>query len=270
MLVLRADRDRHQRAQLEPLGAHAARAQPAAQAAGDDGQHDVVDGAAERVLDELEVREVVADDGEAAGAGRSARSAASPAPGSAPAQATSPMPSSASRSSRQRVAGVRRRAEPRRPASSTAALASPRTPRATSSTRARLGLRAPRLALVRRARRARRRGRTARSSGRRRRSPSTSAWWVLEISAKRPPSSPSTSHVSHSGLARSSRCESIRAASARSCSSAARRRQRGVAHVVLEVEARVVDPQRPAGLQRRDTPASGGSAGRGAAARGCG
>ncbi len=49
--------------------------------------------------------------------------------------------------------------------------------------------------------------------------PSTSAWWDFEISAKRPRSSPCTSHVSHSGLARSSRCEWMRAASARSCSS---------------------------------------------------
>ena len=49
--------------------------------------------------------------------------------------------------------------------------------------------------------------------------PSTSAWWDLEISAKRPPSSPWTSHVSHSGFARSSRCEWMRAASARNCSS---------------------------------------------------
>ena len=53
--------------------------------------------------------------------------------------------------------------------------------------------------------------------------PSTSAWWVLEISAKRLPSSPWTSHVSHSGFARSSRWEWMRAASARSCSSRARR-----------------------------------------------
>ena len=49
--------------------------------------------------------------------------------------------------------------------------------------------------------------------------PSTSAWWVFEISAKRSPSSPWTSHVSHSGLARSSCCEWMRAASERSCAS---------------------------------------------------
>ena len=46
----RAQRHGHQRAQLQPLGAHAAQAQPVVQAAGDRGQHDVVDGAAETSL----------------------------------------------------------------------------------------------------------------------------------------------------------------------------------------------------------------------------
>ena len=55
VLVARADRDGHERAQLQPLGAHAARAQPLLQRAGDDGEHDVVDRAAERVLDLLDV-----------------------------------------------------------------------------------------------------------------------------------------------------------------------------------------------------------------------
>ena len=49
--------------------------------------------------------------------------------------------------------------------------------------------------------------------------PSTSAWWVLEISANRSPSSPSTSQFSHSGLSRSSGWEAIREASRNSCSS---------------------------------------------------
>ena len=49
--------------------------------------------------------------------------------------------------------------------------------------------------------------------------PSTSAWWVLEITAKRLPMSPWTSQISHSGLARSSCWECTRAAIARSCSS---------------------------------------------------
>ena len=59
----------------------------------------------------------------------------------------------------------------------------------------------------------------------------------------------------------------IRAASRMSCVLGAGLGQRGLAHVVLEVEVRVVDPQRPAGVERRHRRASGGSAGRGAAAR---
>ena len=82
--------------------------------------------------------------------------------------------------------------------------------------------------------------------------PSTSAWWVLEISAKRLRSSPCTSHSSHSGFERSSRCECTRAVSARSCSS-----EPGEGSAVwrtwyCEVERAVVDPQRAAGLQRRE------------------
>ena len=81
---LGADRDRHERAQLQPLGAHAARVQPVAQRAADDGEHDVVDRAAERVLDGLEVGKLVAHARGSGGAGRSRRSAASRAPGSGP------------------------------------------------------------------------------------------------------------------------------------------------------------------------------------------
>ncbi len=46
--------------------------------------------------------------------------------------------------------------------------------------------------------------------------PSTSAWWVFEISAKRRLRSPSTSHSSQSGLVRSSCWEKTRAAIRRS------------------------------------------------------
>ena len=66
LLVLGPRRHRDQRAQLQPLGAHAARVQPVAQRAADDGQDHVVDGAAERVLDLLEVLEPVAHDAVAA------------------------------------------------------------------------------------------------------------------------------------------------------------------------------------------------------------
>ena len=49
--------------------------------------------------------------------------------------------------------------------------------------------------------------------------PSTSAWWLLPMIAKRPSRSPSTSQSSQSGLLRSSCWEKIRAARLRSCSS---------------------------------------------------
>ena len=49
--------------------------------------------------------------------------------------------------------------------------------------------------------------------------PSTRAWWLLPMIAKRSPLSPSTSHSSQSGFERSSCWEKIRAARLRSCSS---------------------------------------------------
>jgi hypothetical protein len=48
--------------------------------------------------------------------------------------------------------------------------------------------------------------------------PSIIAWWLLLMSAKRPPASPSISHSSHSGRARSSCWEKIRPASSSSWS----------------------------------------------------
>ena len=76
--------------------------------------------------------------------------------------------------------------------------------------------------------------------------PSTSAWWLLPMIAKRSSVRPSTSHSSQSGLLRSSCWEKIRAAEVAQLLVGARRRQRGLAHVVVEVEVRVVDPDRPA------------------------
>ena len=49
--------------------------------------------------------------------------------------------------------------------------------------------------------------------------PSTSAWWVFESTANAPPSSPSASQSSQSGLSRSSCCANTRPASSRSCCS---------------------------------------------------
>ena len=66
VLVLGADRDRDQRLQLELVGVDVAVLQPAPQGAGGDRQGDVVDGAAERVLDLFEVVELAGRPGEAA------------------------------------------------------------------------------------------------------------------------------------------------------------------------------------------------------------
>ena len=76
--------------------------------------------------------------------------------------------------------------------------------------------------------------------------PSTSAWWVFAISAKRSPAMRWTSQISHSGLERSRRWENSRPASCFSAASSAGLRQRGVADVVARVEVRVVGPHRPA------------------------
>ena len=82
--------------------------------------------------------------------------------------------------------------------------------------------------------------------------PSTSAWWVFESRAKPPSFRPSTSHSSHSGFERSRRWENTRAGERQQRRLVTGLGQGGVADVVGEVERRVVDPQRPAGLERRD------------------
>ena len=50
--------------------------------------------------------------------------------------------------------------------------------------------------------------------------PSIIAWWLLVTMANRPPSTLSTSHISHSGFERSRRWEKTRAARVSSWSSA--------------------------------------------------
>ena len=64
-LVRRPDRDRHLRSHLHALGLDPAGVKPVAHAAGDDGEDDVVDRAAEDVLDALELRQVGAHPDEA-------------------------------------------------------------------------------------------------------------------------------------------------------------------------------------------------------------
>ena len=61
VLALGAHRHRHQRAQTDALGVHAAGDQEGAQGPGHYGEHDIVDGASEGVLDDLEVLERIAD-----------------------------------------------------------------------------------------------------------------------------------------------------------------------------------------------------------------
>ena len=82
--------------------------------------------------------------------------------------------------------------------------------------------------------------------------PSTSAWWVLLISAKRFFSSPWTSHSSQSGFERSSAWREEPPRDVAELLLGARRRQRRVAHVVGEVEGRVVHPERPPRLDGRE------------------
>ena len=79
--------------------------------------------------------------------------------------------------------------------------------------------------------------------------PSTSAWCVLASMAQRPSSRPSTTQISQSGLERSSCCAITRPTSLRSSLSPPGDGQRGVAQVVLDVEVRVVDPDRTAQLE---------------------
>ena len=77
------------------------------------------------------------------------------------------------------------------------------------------------------------------------------------------------SHSSQSGFERSRRWEKMRPDELAQLLLAARAGQRGVAHVVVEVEARVVDPEGPAHLEARERRASGGSAAPAAAATRC-
>ena len=97
--------------------------------------------------------------------------------------------------------------------------------------------------------------------------PSTSAWCVLARIAHRPSSSPSTTQISHNGLERSSCCAMTRPTSLRRSLSPPGDGQRRVAQVVLDVEVRVVDPDRTSRARRGRSAPSGGSAGRGRAWR---
>ena len=224
-----------------------------AQRAGDDRQHDVVDRAAERVLDALEVVELgcarprsrrcgpIGDVERRLGRGVQAR------PGDL-ADALGRLA--------QRVAAagrVRRGRERARRPSSNGVRARPVTPRARAARRSRLGLRLPT---------ARRScgaacgiGREVEQHGR-----EVDAGDAVDervvglgdqreavvLEALRRATSPT---AASSGRAAGRRSARRARAAARSVPGAGSAR---VAHVVLEVEARVVDPERPAGLERRE------------------
>ena len=100
--------------------------------------------------------------------------------------------------------------------------------------------------------------------------PSTSAWWLLPTIAKRPPSQP----LDQPQLPERLRAVELLGEDPRGEVAqlllGAGRRQRGLAHVVVEVEVGVVDPDRAALVEAARSAASGGSAGPGAAARRCG
>ena len=80
--------------------------------------------------------------------------------------------------------------------------------------------------------------------------PSTSAWWLLPMIAKRSPLRPSASQSSQSGLPRSSCGGEDPRGEVAQVLVVAGRRQRGAADVVLEVEVRVVDQDRAALAER--------------------
>ena len=219
----------------------------------DDRQHHVVDRAAELVLDRLDVAEARAHPGEAPVRADRARCTATGGAGFEP------------RPRHRADADERSRAAARRPGAGRAQ----RRAHAAHDLGRHRGALEQRLAEQLRA--GRRRARAA-SAARARGGVSGSARGVEQhgrdvdagdavhqrvvglatSTAKRSPSRPSTSQISHSGLSRSSRCENTRPGECRSCSSLPGRGQRGVADVVAEVEVRVVDPHRPALAERHE------------------
>ena len=84
--------------------------------------------------------------------------------------------------------------------------------------------------------------------------PSTMQWWVLETSAQGASRSArwtrSTTHISHSGLVRSSCWDITRPTSRCSSCSPPGGGQRAAAQVVLDVEVRVLDPHRTPDAER--------------------
>ena len=234
------DRHRHHRPEL----AHARHRlgpgqQPAAQGAGDGGQHHVVHGAAVRATDPAVDREVGPDADETTLLRQHAGHrgvADGPPVRERRADARQPpggglrLPQHRGRVAADRAdddaRGARATRSPRRP---------PGRPASAADAGATRRARAAWAPATRRA---------APGPGRRsrRRPPGSGGTWTS--TATRPPSSPSTRYISHSGRLRSSGRDTMRATSSRSWSWRAGARERGPADVVGEVEARCVHPHR--------------------------
>ena len=134
-----------------------------------------------------------------------------------PAQTISPTPSAATRASASARSGARSAASAFAVTASDA-FAIPAAPALSSDDGVRVGLGDPRVEVARRSASARARGRTGPSRGRRRRCRRSSRGGSSSAAPKLPSSRPSMSHISHSGLERSSCCEKTRATRFMSCS----------------------------------------------------
>ena len=222
------------------------RAGSAPSASDDAREHDVVDRAAQLVLDRLEPLEVAVDPGEAPVRPDRRRSAGCGAPRRA-AQASAPDARTASSPDADRAPGAARGQRARRRARSRPARSRARAARRRAAGRrsaAGRGIHGVGLRAVGAGSGAVSKSTVVMSTPE---TPSTSAWCVLAARSRsgRPPGR-STSQISHSGLARSSCCENSRPARSLQLGLGARARQRRVADVVADVEVRVVDPHRPA------------------------
>ena len=201
-----------------PCGVAPAAAQVRAQGAGDDGEHDVVDRAAERALDRLEPRRGRRRPTRSGGAGRSRTLSGLGGAPRSPARATRRGPRPRAAGAHGRAADARaRRAAPRATPSGVAASSATRVgeQRRASSARAAGTTAGARLALGRIRLEVEEHGHDVDARDRRRPARGGSC------RSARSWSSPtrSTSHISHSGLERSSCCENTRPASVRSSSS---------------------------------------------------
>ena len=238
VLLLGADADRDQGPHLQALGVVAAGPQVLADAAGDDREDDVVDGAAVLVFDPLQLGQVGLGDREAAmGPDLDVEGRV----GARPCRRRAP-----SRWRRRRAGPGAGRAEPRGRRGTISLRAGQALPPGVAEQLqvGRFGTGEPGRAGA---------GEPCGSASRSKRTvvmstpetPSTSAWWLLPTIAKRSSRRPSTSHSSQSGLLRSSCWEKIARREVAQLLLGAGRRQGALAHVVVEVEVRVVDPDRP-------------------------